>query len=89
MINKRQQIKLFLDDKNYMKALKIAKSFSPNRNNQKDVYLLNNIKLGYEANLYPSFYKQLRKNPEELYQKGLDSLFELVGYKTNEKTDQY
>lgn len=86
MISKRQQIKLFLDNKNYMKALKIAKSFSINRNNQKDVYLLNNIKLGYEANLYPSFYKQLKKNPEELYQKGLECLFELIGYK-NEKTN--
>jgi hypothetical protein len=86
MISKRQQIKLFLDNKDYMKALKIAKSFSPNKNDKVDIYLLDNIKLGYEANLYPSFYKQLKKDPEELYQKGLKCLFELIGY-DNEETN--
>lgn len=73
MINKTDKVRELLANGLVDEALRIGKTF---RKGDKD--LINNIQRGFDASRNPKFYLQLKMNPDELYQKAIESLKLLV-----------
>lgn len=74
MINKTDKVKELLINGLEDEALRIGKTF---RKGNKE--LIDNIQRGYDASRNPKFYIQLKMDPEELYNKAINSLKQLVG----------
>lgn len=73
MINKTDKVRELLAKGLVDEALRIGKTF---RRGNKD--LINDIQRGFDASKNPKFYIQLKMNPDELYNKAIESLKLLV-----------
>ena len=73
MISKTDKVKELLKQGKNDEALRIAKSF---RNGDKE--LIDDIRRGYDASRNRQFYFQINMNPDELYNKAINSLRRLV-----------
>lgn len=75
MKNKSEEVRNLLKEGNFDKALSIGKTFRRGEKN-----LIDAIQRGWDASRNPVFYNQLGMNPQELYEKGVQSLKLLVDY---------
>lgn len=75
MKSKTDKVIDFLKEGDFDKALQIGKTFR-----RGDKKLIDAIQRGWDASKNPVFYNQIGMNPQELYQKAIDSLKELVNY---------
>jgi len=67
--NKTEQVRSYVATGQYMKALAICKSWRYSLPSYTQV-----LQDGYESKLYPDFYRQLGKNPEEYYNRAVELL---------------
>lgn len=75
MESKTDKVIKLLQEGNFDKALQIGKTF---RRGEK--HLIDAIQRGWDASRNPVFYNQLGMNPQELYEKGIQSLKLLVNF---------
>ncbi len=72
-ISKTELVKEYLAKEEYEKALRIGKTFRKG-----DKQLIADIQRGWDAIKNQEFYKQLKLDPNQLYNKGIESLKKLI-----------
>lgn len=75
MERKSDIVRRFVAEGNFKAALRIAKEFRLGISKDDS----ESMKRGYEAILYPDFYKQLGYNTTEIAQKGVETVKRLYG----------
>lgn len=72
METKNAKVRRLVAAGEYKKALQICKDWVYNNPKHSDI-----LRLGYECLLYPSFYKQLGKDPDHYYNEAVRVLKEV------------
>lgn len=67
--SKRAQVERLVASGDYKKALQICKEW-----NYSNPTYCGQLRLGYECLMYPDFYRQLGRDPDEEYNKAVDIL---------------
>lgn len=75
MLRKSDMVRRYVASGEYRKALRIAKEFRLGISKEDSEAM----KRGYEAMLYPDFYKQLGQDTDRIEQKGVETLIRLFG----------
>ena len=74
MKSKNQIVRELVSEKKYKEALQICKDWIYEDPNHSKI-----LRLGYECLMYPGFYKQIGKDPEEAYEEAVRVLNEIYG----------
>lgn len=70
--SKNQEVRELVAQGEYKKALQICKEWKYANPSHSEI-----LRRGYDCLMYPGFYKQLGKNPEEEYMKAVEVLKEV------------